>query len=165
MTGLLGILLRRVINIWLKYLTFSFLLILINEQCKNNILDVSSLLKCAINVTSNCFQEVIDIEARLKNHVDAFPLNVYGNNLHMTSSYFTFIKFKAIINCLTWSSSNTTLLGWNFSKSHSGCLCNGFKVPGMDITLIVSHGQFATMFLAKFQFSQEDGIKVTRVFI
>ena len=108
---------------------------------------------------------MIDLGARLKNHVEAFPLNVCGNNMQTTSSYSTFINFKEIINCLTWYSNNTQLAGSYLSKSLSRCLGNGFKVSGMEITLIVVHGQFSPMFLAKLKFSQEDGIEVTRVFI
>ena len=154
----MGILLRRVIKLWLKSLTFFFSLILIPERSKNNIPDVSSLLNYAINVTSNYCQEVIDLGEILKNHVEAFPLNVCGNNPQMTSSYSTFIKFKAIINCLTWYSGNTPSLGSYLGKILSRCLGNGCEVPGMAITLIESHYQYVSMFIKKLQISQEDGI-------
>jgi hypothetical protein len=108
---------------------------------------------------------VIYLGARLKNHVQAFPFNVCGNNLHTTSLYSTFVKFQAIINCLTWYFGKTPSSRSYLGKRFFGCLGNGCKVPRMEKASIVRHEQFVAMFLAKLQFSQEDGIEVTRAFI
>ena len=76
LAGLLGILFRRVINNLLKSLNFSFLFTFILEISKNKIHDVLSSPNYVINAVSNCFHEVINLGARLKNHDDAIPWKV-----------------------------------------------------------------------------------------
>ena len=50
-------------------------------------------------------------------------------------------------------------------KNFCGFLGNGCVGPGMEIASIVSQGLYAAMVLEKIEISQEDEIKVTRVFI
>lgn len=118
-----------------------------------------------MNLVSKCFHEVIDLEARLKKHVDAFPWKVYGNNIHTTYSFYAFIILKEIMKCLIWSSSNTSLLGSNLGKSFSKELGKGCRAPGMARASIVSHGWFASMFPPNLKFCQGYGIEVTRGFV
>ena len=53
-----------------------FLVNLILDSSKTIIPKVLSSLNRLIKAISNCFQEAIDLAARLKNHVDALPTKV-----------------------------------------------------------------------------------------
>ena len=104
-----------------------------------------------------CFQELTDIGARLKNHFVDFPWSVCGNNLLTPSSCYTLIMFKASMNCLIWYSGKTSSLGSYLGKTFCVFLGNGCVGPGMQIASI-SQGLYDAMFLEKTKISQEDEI-------
>ena len=108
---------------------------------------------------------MIDLGERMKNHVDAFPRKVYGNNLHTTSSCSTIINLKENMNYLIWSSGSTSLSGSNFGKSFSEDLGKGCGAPRMTRESIVSHGEFPAMFPPKLKFDRGDGIEVIGGFV
>ena len=69
------------------------------------------------------------------------------------------------MNCLIWCSGDTSSSGSYLGKNFCGFLGNGCVGPGMAIESIVIQGSYVAMVLEKIEFSQEDEIEVTRVFI
>ena len=118
-----------------------------------------------IKVVSNCFQDVINLAARIKNHIDDFPIKVYGNNLQTTSSCFTSISLIESINCLIWSSGETSLSRSNFGRSFLGCLGKGYWAPGTSMASTTRQGQLAAILDLKLKFCLGDGIVVSGRFV
>ena len=136
-------------NLWLKYLTFSFLLNLSRDSSKNKSPNVLSSPNWVIKVISNHCQDVIDLAMRLKNHIDALPTKVYGNNLQTTYSCSKFINLRESINCLIWYSTETSLSGINFVRSFSICLGKGCWAIGTTMELPTSQGQLDSILAMK----------------
>ena len=69
------------------------------------------------------------------------------------------------MNCLIWCFGDTSSSRSYLGKNFCGFLGNGCVGPGMEMSSIVSQGLYVAMVLEKIEFSQEDEIEVTRVFI